>query len=77
MSRRNKKPNAAFMDRADMAAEFAGCSLNHVDEMAQRGQIPKPMNFGTVSKAKHLWLRAEFEAWIANGCPSTATATGG
>ncbi len=70
MSRRNKKPNSAFMDRADMAAEFAGCSLSHVDEMADRGQIPKPFNFGTVNKAKHLWRRCDFDAWLADGCKS-------
>lgn len=59
------------MDRADMAAEFAGCSLNHIDQMAERGQIPAPLNFGTVNKAKHLWRRADFEKWLADGCPAS------
>lgn len=55
------------LDISDLA-EFLGVSTRHIERLIVSGRFPRPIRLGRVRR----WFRADFEAWVAAGCPEVA-----
>jgi excisionase family DNA binding protein len=61
---------AALLDVRAVAA-LLDCSPRHVYRLADAGRMPAPVRVGALVR----WRRADLDAWLAAGCPSTRRAT--
>jgi excisionase family DNA binding protein len=48
-------------------AALLDCSARHVYRLADSGRMPAPVRVGALVR----WRRADLDAWLAAGCPST------
>jgi predicted DNA-binding transcriptional regulator AlpA len=56
--------DAVLLDKRAVAKLLGGCSVRHVDRLAQDGRMPAPIKLGSLVR----WSRRVIEDWIAGGC---------
>lgn len=56
--------NAVLISIHDVAT-LLDCSTRHIYRLVDTRRIPQPIKLG----AMLCWVRADFEQWIAAGCP--------
>ena len=56
--------NAALISIHDVAT-LLDCSTRHIYRLVDARRIPQPIKLGALLR----WVRADFEQWIAAGCP--------
>lgn len=56
--------NAALISIHDVAT-LLDCSIRHVYRLVDTRRIPQPIKLGALLR----WVKADFERWIATGCP--------
>jgi predicted DNA-binding transcriptional regulator AlpA len=49
-------------------ARLLSCSARHIRRLADRDAMPRPLKIGALTR----WRRADIDAWITAGCPTTA-----
>ena len=59
--------NTALLEVRQVAAVL-GCSPRHVQRLADRGQMPRPVRLGALVR----WSASEIDEWVAQGCPAAA-----
>ena len=59
-----KETEAALLNLREVAATL-GCSPRHVERLADRGDMPRPVRLGALVR----WSSMEIRDWIARGCP--------
>ncbi len=55
---------AALISIDDVAATLS-CSTRHVRRLVDTQRIPQPIKLGALLR----WVKADFDQWIADGCP--------
>ncbi len=56
--------NAALISIQDVAT-LLDCSRRHIYRLVDTRRIPQPVKLGAMLR----WVKADFEQWIATGCP--------
>ena len=56
--------NAALISIQDVAT-LLDCSTRHIYRLVDTRRIPQPVKLGAMLR----WVKADFERWIAAGCP--------
>ena len=56
--------NAALISIQDVAT-LLDCSTRHIYRLVDTRRIPQPVKLGAMLR----WVKADFERWIASGCP--------
>lgn len=59
-----KAPTSALLNIQDVAAVL-NCSVRSIYRLVDTRRIPQPVKLGALLR----WVKADFEQWIAAGCP--------
>ena len=59
-----KAPTSALLNIQDVAAVM-NCSVRSIYRLVDARRIPQPVKLGAMLR----WVKADFEQWIAAGCP--------
>jgi excisionase family DNA binding protein len=60
-------PNLPTLMTIHEVADLLRCSTRTIHRLIDRGEIPRPLRFGTLLR----WPRTQIEGWQAEGCPRT------
>ncbi|HOI54289.1 MAG TPA: helix-turn-helix domain-containing protein [Phycisphaerae bacterium] len=58
-------PNLPTLMTIHEVADLLRCSTRTIHRLIDRGEIPRPLRFGTLLR----WPRTQIEGWLAEGCP--------